>query len=92
MSQTINYDYHGLKEAHGKLEAAVEAFKANTKTLQTTGQELVEGNNAEGVKATMTAFEEKQAAVVKIMDGLIEQSAQALANARELHIANGGEE
>lgn len=88
----MTYDYHGLKDAHGKLEAAVEAYEANAKQLNETGTELVETNNAEGVKSTMASFQEKQDAVVKSMHSLIEQSAKALANAKELHIANGGEE
>lgn len=88
----ITYDYHGLKDAHGKLTAAIEAFEANAKQLSDAGNELVEGNNADGVKSTMTGFQEKQEAVVKSMRALLDQTTAALANARELHIANGGEE
>jgi len=92
MAGTITYDYPALKDAHGKLTAAVEAFESNAKQLSDAGYELVEGNNAEGVKSTMTSFDEKQTAVVKAMRGLLEQTASALKNARELHIANGGVE
>lgn len=89
---TINYDYHGLKDAHGKLVAAVEGYESNAKQLDQAGAELVEGNNAEGVKSTMTAFGEKQSSVVKAMHELLEQTATALSMAKELHVANGGEE
>lgn len=88
----ITYDYHGLKAEHANLTGAVETFEANTKTLIQTGDELVAENNAEGVKATMTAFQDKQGAVLKIMQGLVDNVGAALANARELHLANGGEE
>lgn len=88
----ITYDYHGLKAAHSKLVAATEGYEANAKALEQTGAELVAGNNADGVKSTMTSFQEKQQAVVKIMQGLVEQSARALAMAKELHLANGGDE
>lgn len=88
----ITYDYHALKDAHGKLTAAIEAFEANAKQLADAGTELVEGNNAEGVKSTMTSFQDKQDGVVKTMRELLEQVTAALANARALHVANGGEE
>lgn len=90
--QTINYDYPALKDAHGKFVATVEAFEANAKTLSQTGTELVEGNNAEGVKSTMTAFQEKQEAVLKVMTSSLEQVTAVLAVAKELHLANGGHE
>lgn len=89
---TINYDYPALKAAHNKLVGVVEAFEANAKQLSQSGAELVEGNNADGVKSTMTALDEKQSAVVKAMHELSEQTATALAMAKELHIANGGVE
>lgn len=89
---SITYDYHALKDAHGKLTAAVENFEAIAKNLSQAGHELIEGNNAEGVKSTMTSFDEKQTAVVKAMQALLEQTGAALKNARELHLANGGEE
>lgn len=88
----MTYDYPALKVAHNNLVAAVEAYEANGKQLADAGQELIEGNNAEGVKSTMDAFNEKQNGVIKVMHGLVDQSAQALAMAKELHIANGGEE
>ena len=88
----INYDYHALKDAHGQLGAAIESFEANTKTLAEAGDELVATNNAEGVKTTMAAFGEKQNSVLATMKDSYEKITVALNNAKELHIANGGEE
>ena len=89
---SITYDYHALKDGHRELVAAVENYEAIVKNLNQAGQELVEGNNAEGVKSTMSAYEEKQAAVVKVMQSALEKAEAGLKNARELHLANGGEE
>ncbi|MFF2798125.1 hypothetical protein [Lysinibacillus xylanilyticus] len=88
----ITYDYHALKDAHKNLVSEVEAFKENAKQLAEAGTELVAENNSEGVKSTMASLDDKQKAVIVIMDDLVEQSATALAQARELHVAGGGEE
>lgn len=89
---TMNYDYHALKDAHNKLTSDIENYEANAKRLQETGDDLVATNNADGVKSTMSSFQEKQDAVIKIMRSALEQITEALGMARELHIANGGEE
>lgn len=87
----ITYDYEGQLKATKDLEGAIEAYLANGQALITTGDDLVANNNAEGIKATMDAYQEKQTAVKEIMNSLLEQANNALATTRELHIANGGE-
>lgn len=89
---TMTYDYHELKSATGKLEATIEQFRALANQINQAGTELVAENNAEGVKSTMTAFGDKVKAIIGVMEESLEIMQNALANAKELHIANGGDE
>lgn len=88
----ISYDYHALKDARAKAGAAVEALESQIKVVKESGTVVASTNNAKGIQDTVTALEAKLDAVKKVIAENEEVLDKGLANTRELHVQNGGEE
>lgn len=88
----ITYDYHALKDARRKAAATVEQLDSQVKVLEEAAETLVSTNNAKGIQQAIDSLKLKIESVRKIITENEEVLDKALANTRELHVQNGGEE
>lgn len=85
-----NYDYEELKAATAALDAAAEEVFANTKDYKNSGADLIEGNDAPGVKSTMDESVTQNEELDKVVLGATDKIKETFETIKALHASSGG--